>query len=97
MVTKQEFDNKVVDGKISHLSRADRDTLTFFFENGYAHSKYVSPDVVKKLIDLNLATKIKSYVCDNGCVCTAVKKTFFIRLNYFGLLVRKKLKQVQHE
>lgn len=93
MATKEEFDNKVVDGKISHLSRLDRDTITFFFESGYAHSS-IPVEVTKKLLDLNLATKIKSYVSESGILCQAINKAYFIKLNYFGLMVRKKLKQV---
>jgi hypothetical protein len=90
MLTKQELDNKVVVKKISQLSNLDKDAISFFFSNGYALSSVLSSDTVTKILEINIASKMKSYF-EHGVVHEAHGKEFYLRLNYFGLLVRKKL------
>ncbi len=90
MLTKQELDDKVVAKKIGQLSKLDKDAISFFFSNGYALSSVLSSDTVAKILEINIAAKMKSYY-ENGVVYEAHKDQFYLRLNYFGLLVRKKL------
>ena len=90
MLTKQELGDKVAVRKIGQLSNLDKDAVSFFFSNGYALSSVLSSETVAKLIELNIAAKMKSYF-EHGIVHEAHGKEFYLRLNYFGLLVRKKL------